>query len=111
MDLLEIGSADTAGVNPQQHFSRPDLRHWNGLHPHIVDATIDRCPHGGGNAPRLPDGQTFRYLFCHPGHCAASTPTSWLITTRSSLQRLRAARELTLPISQARLQKYGRSAR
>jgi hypothetical protein len=44
-DFLEIRSADSAGVNLQQQFSRPNVRHWDGLHANIVHATINGSPH------------------------------------------------------------------
>ena len=53
MNLLQIRSADAACSHFHQQFSRPDSRHGNSLHAHVVHAAIDHSLHGAGNlSPR-----------------------------------------------------------
>src|SRR5664279_5353446 len=56
-NLLEIGAADAAGVDPNQNFSRADLRHRDSLHADVVHAAINRRLHGCGDR-LLADGTT-----------------------------------------------------
>src|SRR5580698_3189214 len=69
-NLLEVSTADAASVDPQQQFSRADLRDRNSLHANVADATIHRRLHGGGNRLRLVRSQKSR---CHnlglQSHC------------------------------------------
>ena len=56
-DLLQIGAADAAGVDPNQDFSRADLRNRNGLQPDVINAAINCRLHGCGDG-LLTDGTT-----------------------------------------------------
>src|ERR1019366_3292984 len=56
-NLLEIGAADAAGVDPDQDFSWADLRNRDGFQPNVVHAAINRRLHGGGDG-MLTDGTT-----------------------------------------------------
>ena len=49
-NLLQVGSADAAGVYPDQDLAGPDLRDRNGLQTNVVDAAIDGGLHGRGIA-------------------------------------------------------------
>jgi hypothetical protein len=46
-DFFEVGTADAAGVNPEQQFAHADL--WNGdsFEANVIDATIDCGQHCG----------------------------------------------------------------
>ena len=46
MNLLQVGAANAATVNLDEHFARPDRGYRNALHPYIVDAVINRSLHG-----------------------------------------------------------------
>jgi hypothetical protein len=48
-DLFEVGPADSAGVDSNQNLPRPDFRHRNFFHAHIVHATVHRGAHRGRN--------------------------------------------------------------
>ena len=56
-DLLEIGAADAAGVDPNQDFSWADLRYRDSLQPDIVHAAINRRLHSRGEG-LVADGTT-----------------------------------------------------
>ncbi len=46
VNLLQVGPADSAGVNLDQHLTHADLRHWYRLDADIVHAAIHRSAHG-----------------------------------------------------------------
>src|SRR6266550_5909208 len=46
VNLLQVGPADSAGVNLDQHLTHADLRHWDRLDTNIVQASIHRSTHG-----------------------------------------------------------------
>src|SRR6266550_3633944 len=48
-NLLQVGSTDTAGMDPEQNFACADLGHWHRLHTDIVLATVHSRQHGGGD--------------------------------------------------------------
>ena len=49
VDLLEVGAADAAGVDLDEHFAGADLGDGDGLDADVVDAAIDGGAHGCGN--------------------------------------------------------------
>jgi hypothetical protein len=48
-DLLEVGAADTAGVNANEHFSGANGGYWNSLEADIIHAAVDGGLHNRGN--------------------------------------------------------------
>ena len=50
-DFLQVGTADAAGMNPQQQFAGANLGNGHSFHADIVNATIDGRLHGSGNRP------------------------------------------------------------
>ena len=50
-DLLQVRSADAAGVHAHQQLARRDFGHRNGFQPYVVLSAINRRLHGGGNLP------------------------------------------------------------
>jgi hypothetical protein len=59
VDLLQIGAADSAGVNLDKDFAKADLGNGNGFYTYVVDSTIDGGTHGGRNI-----WGRFRYFQC-----------------------------------------------
>ena len=47
--FLEIGAANSAGVDLYQNFTGSDFGHGDSFEPHIIHAAIDGCPHGRWN--------------------------------------------------------------
>src|ERR1035438_9137579 len=81
-NLLEIGAADAAGVDPKQYFSRADLWNWDGLHADVVHAAINRRLHGCGDR-LLADGTTELGCARHVGNqlsvASSRLPDYWLL--------------------------------
>ena len=46
LDLLDVGPADAAGVDADQHLAGPDLGHGHVLDPQVARAPVDRRFHG-----------------------------------------------------------------
>jgi hypothetical protein len=46
-DFLEVGTADAAGMDADQHFAGANLRDGDGFKADVVDAAVDRSLHGG----------------------------------------------------------------
>ena len=44
-NLLEVGAADAAGVDADEHFARADRGHRNCFEADVVDAAVDRSVH------------------------------------------------------------------
>ena len=49
VNLLQIRPADSARSHLDQQLARPNRRHRNSLHAHVVHAAVNHGPHGGGN--------------------------------------------------------------
>ena len=52
VNLFQVSAANATSMNLDQHFSRPDRRHRNGLDTDIVDAAVHRGLHGRGQSGR-----------------------------------------------------------
>ncbi len=50
--FLEVGAADAAGVDADEHLSGADLRNGDDFHAHVVDSPVDSGLHGRGNRMR-----------------------------------------------------------
>lgn len=53
-DLLEIGTADSAGMDPNQQLARADLRDGNSFQADIAHTAVNRRQHGRGDRLALP---------------------------------------------------------
>ena len=56
-NLLQIGSANAAGVNPNKYLSRADLGNRHRLHANVINAAVNSRLHRGGDGS-LTDGTT-----------------------------------------------------
>jgi len=67
VDLLEVGAADTAGVDADEDFAAVDFRDGDGLDTDVVNASVDRGAHGGGDGRRGSLAQVVRGCCSHQG--------------------------------------------
>ena len=51
-NLLEVGAANAAGMDADEHLSGTDLRDGDGFEADIIDAAVDGGLHGGGDGMR-----------------------------------------------------------
>ena len=56
VDLLEVGSTDTAGIDADEKFAGKDFGYGYGFDADVVDATVDDCAHEGRGGTTLPPG-------------------------------------------------------
>src|SRR5438067_11766230 len=50
-DLLQVSTANAAGMDLEQDFAATDLGYRNGFEPHVVLAAVDGGSHRGRNLP------------------------------------------------------------
>ena len=74
-DLLDVGAADAAGVDPDQHLARADLGDGDLLDPQVALPPVDRGAHGHKDRS---------YRGCQRGtaRCSYLTPRSCRILRR-----------------------------
>ncbi len=51
-NLFKIGSANSGGMDTNQHLSRTNLRDRNSFHAHVIDAAVYRSQHRGRDRMR-----------------------------------------------------------